>query len=54
MQVEGPTLSACQATRCTYLPGPGGGPSGRGLHKAEFLKDFTFHKFQAINFDEIL
>jgi hypothetical protein len=34
------TLSACLAIPCTCPPGPGGGPSGTGLHKAESLKKF--------------
>jgi hypothetical protein len=34
------TQSACLATRCTCLPGPEGGPSGRGSHTAESLDDF--------------
>jgi hypothetical protein len=54
IQVKGLTLSACQAIRCTCLPGSGAGPSGRGLHRVQFLKDFTFQKFQAFCFDEIL
>jgi hypothetical protein len=37
--VKGLTLSACPAIHCTCLPGPVGGPSGRGLHMAEFLKN---------------
>jgi hypothetical protein len=41
IEVKGLTLSACLAIRCICLPRPGGGPSGRGSHMAQSLKDFT-------------
>ena len=50
IQVKGLTLSACQAIRCTCLQGSGAGPSGRGLHTAQFLKDFTLSEISGILF----
>ena len=56
IQVKGLTLSACPAIRCTCLPGPGAGPSGRGLHYIWLNSWKISHcqNFQAFHFDEIL